>query len=52
MTEQEIIEAYTKHCFTDRNLKPVNIKKKNEEIYNVFESLLENWKGTINELDK
>ena len=38
-TGNRIIEAFTKHCFTDRNLKPVNIKKKNEKIYNLFENL-------------
>lgn len=38
-TKNVVIEAYTKHCFTDRNLKPVNMKKKNIEIYNKFEEL-------------
>ena len=38
-TKNIIIEAYTKHCFTDRNLKPINMKKKNIEIYNKFEEL-------------
>lgn len=36
-----IIEAYTKHCFTDRTLRPINMKKKNIEIYNIFEKLKE-----------
>ena len=35
-----IIEATTKHCFTNIKLKPVNIKKNNEEINFVFEELL------------
>ncbi len=39
-TNKIVIEAYTKHCFTDRLLKPINMKKKNEEIYNIFEKLL------------
>lgn len=39
-TGKSVVEAWTKHCFTDMNLKPVNIKKKNEKIDNVFESLL------------
>ena len=39
-TNKIVIEAYTKHCFTDRMLKPINMKKKNEEIYNIFEKLL------------
>ena len=38
-TGNRIIEAWTKHCFTDNNLKPVNMKKKNEKIYNIFEGL-------------
>lgn len=38
-TGNRIIEAYTKHCFTDNNLKPVNIKKKNEKIYKLFDNL-------------
>ena len=36
-----VIDAFTKHCFTDRTLRPINIKKKNIEIYNIFESLYE-----------
>ena len=38
-TGKTVIEAWTKHCFTDNNLRPVNIKKKNEKIYKVFEEL-------------
>jgi len=38
-TKNIVIEACTKHCFTDRNLKPINMKKKNIEIYNEFEEL-------------
>lgn len=34
-----VVEAYTKHCFTDRNLKPINMKKKNINIYNKFEEM-------------
>lgn len=37
-----VAEAYTKHCFTDKNLKPINMKKKNEKIYSIFNNLLEN----------
>ena len=36
-----VIDAYTKHCFTDRTLRPINMKKKNIEIYNIFEKLYE-----------
>ena len=39
-TGRIVIEAWTKHCFTDRDLRPVNMKKKNEEIYQIFENLL------------
>lgn len=39
-TGKKVIDAYTKHCFTSKDLKPINIKKYNEEIYNVFENLL------------
>ena len=35
-----VIEAWTKHCFTDRNLKPINMKKYSEEINSIFEKLL------------
>lgn len=35
-----VIEAWTKHCFTDNNLRPVNMKKKNEKVYKLFENLL------------
>ena len=38
-TGKEIIEAWTKHCFTDIALKPINIKKNNEKIYKIFEDL-------------
>lgn len=34
-----VIEAWTKHCFTSRELRPVNMKKKNEKINGVFEEL-------------
>lgn len=34
-----VIEAWTKHCFTDRDLRPVNIKKKSEKISGVFNRL-------------
>ena len=38
-TGKEIIEAYTKHCFTNRELRPVNMKKQDPEINNIFEQL-------------
>ncbi len=39
-TGKTVVEAYTKHCFTDRTLRPVNMKRKSEKIYNIFEGLL------------
>lgn len=41
-TENTVIEAYTKHCFTNRGLRPINLKKHNIDFFNKFESLLEN----------
>ena len=38
-TGKTVIEAYTKHCFTNDKLKPINLKKYNEEYYNIFKSL-------------
>lgn len=35
-----VIEALTKHCFTNKEIKPINMKKSNEEISNIFERLL------------
>ena len=41
-TGKEVIKAWTKHCFTNRDLRPVNMKKNNSKIHNIFESLA-NW---------
>ena len=38
-TGRDVIEAWTKHCFTSRELKPVNMKKQNEKIHEIFEKL-------------
>lgn len=38
-TGNEVIKAWTKHCFTNKELKPVNMKKKSEEINKFFEKL-------------
>ncbi len=35
-----VIEAYTKHCFTNRDLKPINMNKCDEEINTKFKSAL------------
>ena len=45
-TGKTVIEAWTKHCFTDRKLKPINMKKKDKDINEIFENLLK-----INEKD-
>ncbi len=41
-TGKEIIKAWTKHCFTNRELRPVNMKKNNFEIHQIFEKLVNN----------
>lgn len=39
-TKKTVLTGETKHCFTDRNLKPINLKKYNKEFSDKFESLL------------
>ena len=41
-TGKEVIKAWTKHCFTNKELKPINIKKNNIKIHNIFEKLKNN----------
>ena len=41
-TGKEVVEAESKHCFTDKTLKPINLKKKYEGIYREFYDLMEN----------
>ena len=41
-TGNTVIIAETKHCFTDKNLRPVNLKKYCKEFSDKFESLKEN----------
>lgn len=38
-TGKEIIEAYTKHCFTNRKLRPTNMKKQDPEIHSIFDKI-------------
>jgi len=38
-TKKVVLLGETKHCFTDKNLKPINLKKYNKEFSNKFESL-------------
>ena len=41
-TGKTVFTGETKHCFTDKNLKPINLKKYNPEFSNKFQALLEN----------
>ena len=36
-----VLIGETKHCFTDKNLKPINLKKYNPEVASKFERLAE-----------
>ena len=36
-----VMEAETKHCFTNMNLRPINTKKEHQDIYDVFIKQLE-----------
>ena len=38
-TGKDVIIAWTKHCFTNKGLRPINMKKCNIEIHNIFEKL-------------
>ena len=40
-TGKEVVQAWTKHCFTNRELRPINMKKNNEKIHEIFENLME-----------
>lgn len=50
VTEKEsgktVVEVETRHCFTGHNLRPVNLKKKSAEFYQMFIRLMEEYKGT------
>ena len=41
-TGKEVIKAWTKHCFTNNELRSVNMKKNNIEIHKIFEGLMDN----------
>ena len=49
VTEQKtgkvVIEAWTMHCFTNRELRPINMKKKDEKVNKIFEDLLNEGRG-------
>lgn len=40
-TDKIVLMGETKHCFTDKNLKPINLKKHNLEFSNKFQNLVE-----------
>ena len=40
-TGKTVLIGETKHCFTNKNLKPINLKKYNLEFSNKFQNLLE-----------
>lgn len=40
-TGKTVLVGETKHCFTDKNLKPINLKKYNSEFSDKFQKLLE-----------
>lgn len=40
-TGKTVLIAETKHCFTNKNLRPINLKKYNSNFSNKFESMLE-----------
>lgn len=39
-TGQTVLVGESKHCFTDENLKPINLKKHKKEFSEKFENLL------------
>lgn len=36
-----VMEAYTEHCFTNADGRPINVKKYNKEVYDKISSLVE-----------
>ncbi len=40
-TEHIVLLGETKHCFTNKELKPINLKKYNKNFYDKFANLLE-----------
>ncbi len=42
-TGKLVLTGETKHCFTDKNLKPINLKKHNSEFHNKFFKLLQEY---------
>lgn len=46
-TGKTVITGETKHCFTDKNLKPISLKRKNERYDEIFRGLLISKEGDI-----
>lgn len=44
-TKKKVLSGETKHCFTNRELRPINLKKYNFEIHNKFDVLINRSKG-------
>lgn len=44
-TQKQVLSGETKHCFTDRNLKPINLKKYAPQFSQKFEELVEKPEG-------
>ena len=42
-TEKTVLTGETKHCFTNKELKPINLKKVAPEFSNKFQSLLDEY---------
>ena len=40
-TKNIVMQAYTNHCFTNRELRPISLKKYNKYFYDKFEALIE-----------
>ena len=39
-TDKTILIGETKHCLTDKSLKPINLKKHNKEFSDKFEKMI------------
>jgi len=50
-TGKTVLTGETKHCFTDKELKPINLKKYRKEFSDKFEKLLKE-KGENDERNK
>ena len=46
-TGKTVLIVETKHCFTNKNLRPINLKKVAPEVNNNFETLLNEYNNSI-----